>query len=108
MQLTARHFNDNRPVVAPGQRFTVRRQETDVVGRVRASDADGDQLGNWQITGGTGVGRFTINRNTGEIKVANARAFELESDHNFTLTVVVDDRKLTSKPEVISIQVEDR
>jgi hypothetical protein len=108
MQLTARHFDDNRPVVAPGQRFIVRPQETGVVGRVRATDADGDQLGNWQITGGTGVGRFTIDRDTGEIRIASPRAFEREHDHNFTLAVVVDDRKLTSKPEVVSIQVEDR
>ncbi|MBO0780870.1 MAG: hypothetical protein J2P37_18765 [Ktedonobacteraceae bacterium] len=108
MQLTSRHFDNHRPVVEPGQRLTVRRQGTHMVGRVRATDADGDQLGNWQITGGTGVGRFVIDPGTGEITIANPRAFEQEREDSFTLTVVVDDRKLTSKPEVVKIQIENR
>ena len=108
MQLAARHFNTSRPVVTPGQHFTVYPQERRVVGRVQATDADGDQLGNWQIVGGTGVGSFTIDPNTGEITIANDRAFESEHRRSLTLMVVVDDRKLTSKPEVISIRVEDR
>ncbi len=104
MQLAARHFNDKRPVVATDQHFTMQR-ETSAVGTVRATDADGDKLSNWQIIGGTGIGRFTINPSTGEIRVTDTHTFELLRGHSFTLTVVVDDRKLTSKPEVVTIQI---
>jgi hypothetical protein len=105
MLLAARHFNDNRPVVTPSQRFTLRDRRVNTVGTVQATDADHDPLGNWQITGGSGARRFAINRSTGEITIANARSLDREHERSYTLTVIVDDRKLVSKEEVVVIDV---
>jgi hypothetical protein len=104
MLLTSRHFNDSRPVVTPAQHFTLHGRDR-VVGTVQATDADHDTLGNWQITGGTGAGTFAINRSTGEITVEHASALEREHASRHALTVIVDDRKLTSKEEVVTIDV---
>jgi hypothetical protein len=86
-----------------------------VVGTVRATDADNEALGNWQITGGRGAGAFAIDRDafaidrgTGEITIANARSLDLVETDRFTLTVIVDDGKLTSTAEVVTIDVPDR
>src|SRR5205807_2402911 len=70
MRLTARHFNDNRPVVTPSQHFRCADRPGSVVGTVLATDMDNDRLGNWQIIGGSGVGEFTIEPDTGRITVA--------------------------------------
>jgi hypothetical protein len=102
MRLTARHFNDNRPVVTPSQHVRSDNRPGSVVGTVLATDVDSDQLGNWQIVGGSGVGRFTIDPGTGQVRVG--RDHPVRQRH-FTLRVVVDDRKLTSRPEVVSIEI---
>jgi len=73
-----------------------------VVGTVLATDVDSDRLGNWQIVGGSGVGRFTIDPGTGQVRVT--RDHPVRQRH-FTLRVVVDDRKLTSRPEVVTIEI---
>jgi hypothetical protein len=108
MRLAGRHLDDNRPAVRPGQRFTLREGQGPVIGTVLADDADGDPLGNWQITGGTGVGLFAIDRATGRLGIADARRLaRARRDHatlRFTLRVIVDDRKLTSHPEVVTIE----
>jgi hypothetical protein len=101
MRLTARHFDDTRPVVAPSQHFRTAGRPGDVVGTVRATDAGSAVLGNWQIVGGSGVGKFTIDPDTGRIRITRDR----DRSASHTLIVVVDDRKLTSKPEVITIDV---
>lgn len=106
MQLTARHFNDNRPVVTSSQRFRVRGFADGVIGRVRATDIDNDPLGNWQIVGGTGVGRFTIDNATGDLRVARRFPFDGRRRGRFTVDVVVDDRKLTAKAETVVIDVD--
>jgi hypothetical protein len=108
MLLAARHFNDNRPVVRPSQRFTLGDRRGDVVGTVRATDADNGPLGNWQITGGSGAGKFVIDRGTGEIRIAHARSLDRAHATRYTLAVIVDDRKLASRPEVVTIDVPAR
>jgi hypothetical protein len=107
MQLTARHFDDGRPVVTPAQRFVLGEGRANVVGTVRATDADSDPLGNWHVTGGSGVGRFAIDRGTGQIRIANPWSLDLERTTRFTLEVTVDDRKLTSRREMVTIVVPD-
>ncbi|MCA1836449.1 MAG: hypothetical protein LC721_09025, partial [Actinobacteria bacterium] len=106
MQLTARHFDDDRPVVPPGQRFTLGDGPAGVVGTVRATGAG--PLGNWQITGGTGAGAFAIDRGTGRIVVTDLRDCDLVHRNDFTLTVIVDDRKLASSAQTVTIDVPDR
>jgi hypothetical protein len=108
LQLTSRHFDTSRPVVTPGQRFRLGAGPANVVGAVEATDADGDPLGNWQLVGGTGVGRFTVDRSTGRLHIARPRELDLARTTSFTLTVVVDDRKLTSRPETVVIDVPER
>jgi (4-O-methyl)-D-glucuronate---lignin esterase len=103
MELTARHFLDDRPVVTPGQRFRLGAARPGSAGTVRATDGDGDPLGNWQITGGSGAGMFTIDAATGEIRVA--RRLGPRHAGRYTLAVTVDDRKLTSHRETVVIDV---
>lgn len=104
LQLAARHFDASRPVVTPGQHFTVHPQGTRVIGRVQAAGTAGDRLGNWQIVGGTGADSFAIDPNTGEVTLSDEREVAQAFGHGFTLTVVVDNRKLTSQPEIVTIQ----
>jgi hypothetical protein len=108
MQLAARHLDDSRPVIRPGQRFRLGDGSRNVVGTVRADDADGDPLGNWQLTGGTGVGLFAIDRDTGRLTIADPRRLKLARISRFTLLVTVDDRKLTSQAETVTIEVPRR
>jgi hypothetical protein len=105
MALTARHFASSRPVITPGQRFTLDRRRPNAIGTVRATDADHDALGNWQITGGTGAGAFTINRATGEIRLAPHHGLTPRHPASLTLTVIVDDRRLTSREETVTVDL---
>lgn len=82
---SSRYLNDNRPVVTKGQRFTLGAGPSNVVGTVQATDADNDPLSNWQIAGGSGVGKFAVNRNSGEITIADALALDLSKAKQFTL-----------------------
>jgi hypothetical protein len=104
MELTARHFDDSRPVITPGQRFTTRGGRAgELPGTIRAADADGDHLGNWQVTGGTGAGIFTVDPATGRLTLGSAELLRRFRREHYTLTVVVDDRKLTSHEETVII-----
>jgi (4-O-methyl)-D-glucuronate---lignin esterase len=107
MQLATRHLNGSRPVVAPGQRFKLRPGRK-VVGTVLASDPGGAALGNWQITGGTGAGRFAIDRATGRITIRHTRSPDFQNRIGYTLSVIVDNRSLTSKEETVVIEVGNR
>jgi hypothetical protein len=108
LQLVSRHFTNNRPVVTPAQRFTLGDGPVNVVGTVQATGADNDALANWQITGGRRVGAFVIDRGTGELTIANARSLDLADTASYRLTVIVDDGKLASKEEVVTIDVPDK
>ncbi len=59
---------------------------------VEAVDADGDSANNavrYAITGGTGMGMFFIDRNTGAIRVADGVDFDYDTDPatSYTLTI---------------------
>jgi hypothetical protein len=107
MQLTARHFNDSRPVIAPGQRFAVRFADgrpREVLGTIKATDPDSDPLGNWQITGGTGAYIFAVDPATGQLTLRDPDLLPRRGGRReYTLTVVVDDRKLPSHEETIMV-----
>ncbi len=55
-----------------------------VVGTVQAIDVDGAVVSGWQITGGTGAGRFALNATTGQLTVAAGAAL---AEGNYELTV---------------------
>ena len=100
----ARQANDSRPVVAPGQWFTVRQgRPGEVLGTIRASDGDGDRLVNWQVTGGTGADIFMVGMVTGQVIVADPVPLHRSGSRTYTLTVVVDDHELTSHEETVTI-----
>jgi hypothetical protein len=104
MDLVARHFDDARPVVAPGQRFTVRGgRHGEALGTIRATGTGGDQLGNWQVTGGTGAYIFAVDAATGRLTLGHPELLRRFRRAHYTLTVVVDDRKLTSHEETVII-----
>jgi hypothetical protein len=104
VEFASRYMNDNWPVVPAGQRFTLGAATVNVVGQVTASDPDaGDVLGNWQAKGGTGVGLFTIDRQTGLVNIANAAGIDFAATPRYSLIVTVSDGRLTSKDRVVTI-----
>ena len=98
----SRYLNDKAPVILPNQRFTVGRGSVNV-GTVAATDAEGDTLRNWQITGGTGASLFAINRTTGQITVPNPALLDFSSTPSYTLRVAVSDGLVISRHEVVTI-----
>ncbi len=86
--ITINDLNDNAPVIAASQIFSV--VENAVAGTslgvVAASDADTvGSLQGWTITGGTGATAFAINAATGEITVADPAQLDYETTPAFTL-----------------------
>jgi hypothetical protein len=102
-QWITKYVFDNRPVIAPGQSFTLGDGEVSNVGTVQATDADGDALQNWQFKGGDGVGLFAINRTTGQITVPDASKIDTSRTTPWSLTVMVGDGKLPSHDETVEI-----
>lgn len=103
MSLTSRHFDRPRPVILPRQHFTVSSDRL-AVGTVQASQPGRGVLGNWQLTGGTGLDTFTIDRETGRLRLRDARSpAPAGRRRRLTLTVVVDNQSLTSRPETVTI-----
>ena len=79
-------MNDGRPVIAPGQSFTLGEDTANNVGIVTATDPDsGDTLQSWQVKGGTGAYKFTIDPNTGNIIVADASAIDFANTPSHTI-----------------------
>ncbi len=108
--ITVNPVNDNTPVITPGQSFTVSELAANdtSLGNVAATDADpGTTMSNWTITGGNADGIFSIDSNTGEIKVADNSNLDFETTSNYTLTLTVSDGNHTSAPETVSISVTD-
>ena len=100
--------NDNAPVIAFGQTFSVSEfaAVSDSLGTVSASDVDTvGTLQNWQITGGNSDGVFAINTATGEITIANTAKLDYETTPTYSLTLTVSDSANTSAPQTIAIDI---
>jgi hypothetical protein len=107
-QWAGKYLKDARPVIASGQTFSLHLLSLGFVGRVRASDPDGDVLSNWQIKGGTGAYRLAIDSETGEITIANPLAVILDllrGTRSYTLRLMVGDGKLPSHDETVTIRL---
>jgi LPXTG-motif cell wall-anchored protein len=76
------------------------------VGKVIASDADGDSL-NYSIVSGNTDNIFKINATTGEIKVANGSLLDYESIQLYTLAIQVSDGRETHTATV-TININDQ
>jgi hypothetical protein len=104
----ARYLNDHRPAIAPYQRFKLGEDFVNVVGKVRATDADtNDSVGDWQIKAGSGAALFDINAESGEITIADAAGIDF-SKAFYTLTVIAGDGNLPSHDAEVTIKVPDQ
>jgi hypothetical protein len=109
VEMAAKYFDDNRPVVAAGQTFEVGTGSAGIFGKIAATDADsGDTLRAWQIKGGTGAYKFAIEPSNGQLTIADAGAIDFAGTGSYTLTVTVSDGKLSSKDETVTITVPEK
>ncbi|HEY0161105.1 MAG TPA: cadherin repeat domain-containing protein [Edaphobacter sp.] len=107
-QWSARYLNDGRPVITPGQSFTLGEAPAGTVGKVDATDPDTDPLQQWQVKGGTGAYKFTIDPDTGEIEIADAKEIDFLRASSYTLTLMTGDGKLPSHDETVTINIPNK
>ena len=95
------------PVVATGQLFTLNENSFGgtSVGTVVASDPNHNQSLTYEIIGGNTSRAFSINRDTGEIRVDNGAALNYEVNPYFDLVVRVSDDQALSNSEVVRINL---
>jgi Glucuronyl esterase, fungi/Secretion system C-terminal sorting domain len=111
--ITLTNANDNIPALTAGLSFALDGGACSQLGNMIATDADNTNepgfttFQNWQITGGTGTGIFTISPTTGMISLANITTAELKNS-SFTLSIIVSDGLYTSDPKVVTITIPDR
>ncbi|MCM3763790.1 cadherin domain-containing protein [Neobacillus niacini] len=94
------NVNDNAPV-GEDAHFTIDENSANgtVVGTVTGHDADGDKL-HYSIAAGNDLGAFTIDKDTGEVTVADSGKLDYEKVQSFTLTVEVSDGTHTAATTV--------
>jgi hypothetical protein len=99
---------NSAPSLAPGE-LPIAENET-LVGRVLASDADGDTL-TYTITGGADAGLFTIDAATGEVSFLAAPDFEAPADsdldNRYELVVEASDGYGGSTSATLRVVVQD-
>jgi hypothetical protein len=106
--MASRYLNDSRPALLPSQSFTLGAGPANVVGVARATDADGDTLGSWQIKGGSGAYKFAISPQSGQITIADAAAIDFANIDSYNLVVIVGDGNLPSHDEVVTINIPNK
>ncbi|MEZ6133008.1 MAG: DUF4347 domain-containing protein [Planctomycetaceae bacterium] len=109
--VTVTDSNDNVPVIASGQSFSVSEAAANgtSLGTVVATDADaGTVFSNWTITGGNTDGIFAINASTGQITVVNNSNLDFETTSGYVLSLTVSDGVNTSAIGTIQINVVDQ
>lgn len=105
-QWAARYMNDGRPVITSGQSFTLGEAPAGTIGVVKGTDPDyGDTLQSWQVKGGTGAYKFTVDSDTGEIEIADVKGIDFWSASSYTLTLMTGDGKLPSHDETVTINI---
>ena len=111
---TLRVANVNKiPTITTNQTFTIDENSRifTSVGKVLATDADGDFLLNWQIADGNldvdndGKAAFSINYITGEIKVNDTDDLDFETNPSFQLQVSASDGTDTSIPATVTVNL---
>ncbi|MGB3652276.1 MAG: putative Ig domain-containing protein [Rivularia sp. (in: cyanobacteria)] len=103
------------PTITTNQTFTIDENSRifTSVGKVSATDADGDFLLDWKIADGNldvdndGKAAFSINYITGEIKVNDADDLDFEANPSFQLQVSTSDRTDTSIPTTVTVNLND-
>ena len=75
------------------------------LGIVQVNDSDFGETFTWDIVGGTGAAKFSINDSTGE--VTSLLPFDYEGRSSYTLEVEVTDSTLLTDTETITIEIQD-
>jgi autotransporter-associated beta strand protein len=98
---------NSKPVVTGAQSFSVSENVpfATPVGRVVATDEDGNLLSGWTIVSGDSGGAFAIDRDTGQIHVTGALNFE--GTASYALGVTVSDGTETSVVGSVMVSVTD-
>ncbi|MGX6443867.1 cadherin domain-containing protein [Neobacillus sp. K501] len=98
------NLNDNTPTAETGT-FTIDENSENgmAVGKIKASDADGDSL-SYRILSGKETGAFKIDAATGKLTVAEKGKLDYEAIQSFTLTVQVSDGSKTTD-SIVTINV---
>jgi len=97
------NLNDNAPV-SSGLIASINENAPNGtrIGKLTATDEDGSITPiSYTITSGNEGGAFTINTNTGEVRVAKSTLMDYEQNHTFTLVVAVFDGLNSSDAQVI-------
>jgi hypothetical protein len=100
----SKYLNDLRPVIAAGQTFTLEEQWEGAIGKVEGTPGGGGPLQNWQIKGGTGAYIFSIDSQTGVIRVDDESKLD-PSASSYTLTLMASDGILPSHDQTVTINV---
>jgi len=110
MSIAVQNKNDV-PQIESGQRFSIEEnsQGSIKLGKIVATDEDGNNL-SYEIVGGTGMGLFEINSETGEITLAPGAEVNYEAAPEYTLDILVKDdgEDYQAKEGKITIAVEDQ
>lgn len=103
---------NDAPVVTPATFSTLENSANGtVLGTVTGSDAEGNSLSKWTITGGNtdvdkdGNSAFAIDPTTGKITVNDSGDLDFETLPKFNLQVTVSDGSATSNPANITINL---
>jgi hypothetical protein len=75
------------------------------VGVVKGTPGGGGALQNWQIKGGTGAYLFSIDRDTGVIRLADPLKLLDSKTSSYTLVLMVSDGILPSHDETVTINL---
>jgi len=97
----SKYLNDVRPVITPGQNFTLPAAAT-TVGTVTGIPGGGGALQNWQIKGGTGANIFDIDPAAGTITIPDRSQLN-GTNSTFTLTLMTSDGILPSHDTNVTI-----
>jgi hypothetical protein len=101
----SKYLNDTRPVIKPGQVFDFPNKFSVQVGAVKGTPGGGGALQNWQIKGGTGAYAFSIDRDTGMIRLADPLKLLDSKTSSYTLVLMVSDGILPSHDETVTINL---
>jgi hypothetical protein len=74
------------------------------VGTVKGTQGGGGPLQNWQIKGGTGAYIFSIDGNSGTIRLTDPLKLDPRAS-SYTLTLMVSDGILPSHDETVTIDL---
>ncbi len=97
------------PSILNGQSFNINENSANntTVGTVLASDPDSNDTVTFSITGGNTGNTFSINPNSGLIRVANSSALNFETTTSFDLQITATDAGSLTSSKTVTINVDN-